>query len=93
MFTTDTELNFDSLRNAEIIVANAVIPGNFLRPERYCMTLAAYIPNQLVIDFVQDAFSATIIDGGSKYPASVGLDYGRVFVDCDWSIKPGNTFK
>lgn len=40
VFTTDTELNFDSLRNAEIIVANAVIPGNFLRPERYCMTLA-----------------------------------------------------
>jgi lipopolysaccharide transport system ATP-binding protein len=91
VFTTDTELSIGSLQNARVLIAKAVIPGNLLRPEHYFMTLAAYIPNQLIIDLVQDAFSITVIDGGSKYAASEGLDYGCVFVDCDWSIEAANT--
>ena len=91
VFTTDTEMVVDSDHIPEMVVAKAIIPGNLLRPESYFLTLATYIPNQLIIDLIQDAFSVTVIDGGSKYAASEGLDYGCVFVDCAWtmeSVKP-----
>jgi lipopolysaccharide transport system ATP-binding protein len=87
VFTTDTEMVVDTNRNPKMVVAKAVIPGNLLRPERYFLTLATYIPNQVIIDLIQDAFSITVIDGGSKYAASEGLDYGCVFVDCAWTIE------
>ncbi|MDH7567896.1 MAG: ABC transporter ATP-binding protein [Clostridiales bacterium] len=88
VFTTDTRIVKDSNCIPEMIVAKVVIPGNLLRPETYFITLATYIPNQMIIDLKRDAFSITIIDGGSKYAASEGLDYGCVFVDCSWSIQP-----
>jgi lipopolysaccharide transport system ATP-binding protein len=86
VFTTDTELITDN-KKPEMIVAKAVIPGNLLRPETYFLTLAIYIPNQLIIDLIPDAFSVRVIDGGSKYAASEGLDYGCVFVDCAWTVE------
>jgi lipopolysaccharide transport system ATP-binding protein len=88
VFTTDTGIVVDTNCMPEIIVAKAVIPGNLLRPETYFLTLAIFIPNQLVIDRIDDAISITVIDGGSKYAASAGLDYGCVFVDCFWTIEP-----
>ena len=87
VFTTDAEIVVNNNCVPEMIIARAVIPGNFLRPETYFLTLATYIPNQRVIDRIDDAISITVIDGGSKYAASEGLDYGCVFVDCDWSIE------
>ncbi len=91
VFTTDTEIVVDTNCMPETIVAKAVIPGNLLRPETYFLTLATYIPNQVVFDLIRDAFSVTVIDGGSKYAASEGLDYGCVFVDCAWSIESVST--
>ncbi|MDO8873971.1 MAG: ABC transporter ATP-binding protein [Methanoregula sp.] len=93
VFTTDTEIVIDTNCKPEMVVAKAVIPGNFLRPEIYFLTLVTYIPNQLTIDLIQDALSIKIIDGGSKYAASEGVDYGCVFVDCAWTIEPASTNK
>jgi lipopolysaccharide transport system ATP-binding protein len=87
VFVTDTTIDFGSNRVPDTIVAKAVIPGNLLRPQKYFLSLMTYIHNQLIIDRIVDAFSITIIDGGSKYAASEGVDYGCVFVDCDWSIE------
>jgi lipopolysaccharide transport system ATP-binding protein len=91
VFTTDTDIVVAPHCIPGMIVAKAVIPGNLLRPEVYFLTLATYIPNQMVIDLIRDAFSITVVDGGSKYAASEGLDYGCVFVDCIWSIEPTST--
>jgi len=88
VFTSDTALTIDDGTWPGTVVAKVVIPGNLLRPERYFLTLATYIPNQVIIDLVPDAFAVTVIDGGSKYAASEGLDYGCVFVNCDWTIEP-----
>jgi lipopolysaccharide transport system ATP-binding protein len=88
VFTTDTPLIFDNPQRSGTIIAKAVIPGNLLRPETYYLTLVVYIPNQLVIDLIPDAFTIRVIDGGSKYAASEGLDYGCVFVDCAWTVEP-----
>ncbi len=88
VFTTDTELPFSQVKQTpEDLCARVVIPAGLLRPERYFFTLATYLPNQVIFHLVEDALSVTVVDGGSKYAASEGLDYGCVFVDCRWSIE------
>ena len=88
MFTTDTETTgifvTDSPFQSEI-TAKVVIPAGVLRPEHYFFSLATYLPNQVIFHLVPDALSVSVFDGGSKYAASEGLDYGCVFVDCNWS--------
>jgi len=91
VFTSDTEIVFDSSGQSDVFEAKVFIPGGILRPESYYFTLATYIPNQVILDLIPDAFSVTVIDGGSKYAASEGLDYGCVFVDCAWTIEPACT--
>lgn len=88
VFTTDTEETetFTQYRPCELS-ASVVIPAGLLRPEHYFFTLLAYLPNQAIYDLVTDAISVTVYDGGSKYAASEGLDYGCVFVDCKWTVE------
>ncbi|MEQ1837118.1 MAG: ABC transporter ATP-binding protein [Candidatus Nitrotoga sp.] len=86
VFTTDTELIAHEGQIPGELRAKAVIPAGLLRPEEYFFKLAVYLPNQIIFDLVEDALSVTVMDGGSKYAASAGLDYGCVFVDCKWSI-------
>jgi lipopolysaccharide transport system ATP-binding protein len=86
VFTTDTKLITQEGQSFGVLCANVVIPGGLLRPEHYFITLATYLPNQMIFDLAEDALSFTVIDGGSKYAASEGLDYGCVFVDCKWSV-------
>ena len=87
VFTTDTELITKDGRISEELCARVVIPAGVLRPERYFFTLATFLPNQIILDLVQDALSINVFDGGSKYAASEGLDYGCVFVDCAWTVE------
>jgi lipopolysaccharide transport system ATP-binding protein len=86
VFTTDTELIMQSGVISNELCAKVVIPAGVLRPEQYFFKLATYLPNQVIFDLVDDALSITVIDGGSKYAASEGLDYGCVFVDCKWTV-------
>jgi lipopolysaccharide transport system ATP-binding protein len=86
VFTTDTELISHEVQIPGKLCCKVVIPAGLLRPEQYFFKLAVYLPNQIIFDLVEDALSITVIDGGSKYAASEGLDYGCVFVDCKWSI-------
>ncbi len=87
VFTSDAELDVPALRKATRITARATIPNTFLRPNIYAVTLAAFVPHQVIIDLVEEALMFTVIDGGSKYAASEGIDYGVVFANCNWDIK------
>jgi lipopolysaccharide transport system ATP-binding protein len=87
VITTDTELVTQNGHMPEEMSASMVIPAGLLRPEQYFFTLALYLPNQIIFDIVEEALSVTVSDGGSKYAASEGLDYGCVFVDCKWTIE------
>lgn len=87
VFTSDTELVTDVNQSPNELCAKVVIPAGILRPEQYFFTLATYLPNQVIFHLVQDALSVSVFDGGSKYAASEGLDYGCVFVDCDWAVE------
>jgi lipopolysaccharide transport system ATP-binding protein len=86
VFTTDSELIACEEKVPGMLRAQAIIPAGLLRPEIYFFKLAVYLPNQTIFDLAEDALSVTIMDGGSKYAASEGLDYGCVFVDCKWSV-------
>ena len=86
VFTTDAKLDIQGVEIPDELRAKVVIPAGVLRPEQYFFKLATYIPNQAIFDLVEDALSIIVIDGGTKYAASEGLDYGCVFVDCKWTI-------
>ena len=49
------------------------------------------INNQFIIDVATDCLSFVVQDGGSKYAASEGMDYGCVFSPCHWTIAAQNT--
>ena len=88
VFTTDTEIIIPENRETKIVAAKVIIPGGLLRPEQYAFTLVTYFPNQATYHLIRDALSINVFDGGSKYAASEGMDYGCVFVDCAWSFEP-----
>jgi lipopolysaccharide transport system ATP-binding protein len=87
VFTSDTELLTVEDGLPQELFAKVIIPAGLLRPEQYFFTLATYLPNQVIFHLVQDALSVSVYDGGSKYAASEGLDYGCVFVDCYWTVE------
>ena len=87
IFTNDTVLPVQRNRPPKELSVSTAIPSGLFRPGTYFFTLAAYLPNQVIFDLIEDAFSITVIDGGSKYAANEGLDYGCVFVDCKWSVE------
>lgn len=88
VFTSDVPLEpppeGESLLNAE-----ARIPAAFLRPENFFVTLCVFVNNQATVDSVVNALSFTVRDGGSKYAASEGVDYGCVFGPCTWKFDYG----
>jgi len=92
VFTTDTELVARDGQTPDKFYVKAVIPAGLLRPEEYFFKLAVYLPNQVIFDLVEDALSVTVRDGGSKYAASEGLDYGCVFANCQWVIDTNPIF-
>lgn len=84
VFTSDVALRPPT--NGRTLQAEATIPSEFLRPESYVASFYTFVHNQVVIDSAPNAFSFVVQDGGSKYAASDGLDYGCVFSPCDWTV-------
>jgi hypothetical protein len=87
VFTSDAPMRPPAAGEDGFLEADVRIPAEFLRPETYLVTLATFVHNQFTIDVVVDCFSFTVQDGGSKYAASEGLDYGCVFAPCAWTIR------
>ena len=86
VFTSDTPLRPPAPGEGRMLEAEVRIPGEFLRPETYLVTLATFVPNQVIVDLALDCFSFMVQDGGSKYAASEGQDYGCVFAPCQWTM-------
>ncbi len=86
VFTSDADLQHAAGGGAGAVQACARISAHFLRPETYTVAMALFVNNQLIIDLIEDAFSFSVQDAGSKYAASEGLDYGCVFAPCDWNV-------
>jgi len=86
VFTSDALLPKPRRDKQEVIEAQARVPETFLRPETYLVTICTFVSNQVVIDAARDALSFVVQDGGSKYAASEGTDYGCVFAPCEWTV-------
>jgi lipopolysaccharide transport system ATP-binding protein len=87
VFTADVNLQPPLDQDGQgIIEAKTTLPVPFLRPETYLVTLVTFVNNQFIIDVVLNAFTFIVQDGGSKYAASEGMDYGCVFSPCQWTL-------
>jgi lipopolysaccharide transport system ATP-binding protein len=75
--------------NAESYVATAKIPGRFLAPGTYYVSVALHRPNICMYDNVNDMLLFTIIgDNPEHYRFLSGDgDYGVVTIDIDWTLE------
>jgi lipopolysaccharide transport system ATP-binding protein len=87
VFTSDAPLRPPEPGEGGLLAVDVRLPREFLRPETYLVTLATFVNNLFHIDLNFDCFSFTVQDGGSKYAASEGLDYGCVFAPCEWTLR------
>ena len=62
----------------------ARIPGSLLVPGRYSFSFQIHVPGSINIDFAEDLLVLDIIDTGSQCSRYGDLDYGCVFVNCEW---------
>jgi lipopolysaccharide transport system ATP-binding protein len=86
IFTSDLTLEEKMIKDGHIEIT-AEIPPNFLRPGKYLITVATFVPHKFHIELIKDIFTIYIIDGGSKYAQSEELDYGYIFFNPKWHIK------
>jgi lipopolysaccharide transport system ATP-binding protein len=87
VFTSDATLRPPAPGESGTLEAEVRLPEQFLRPETYLVTLATFVNNQFHVDIVYDCFSFIVQDGGSKYAANDGLDFGCVFAPCEWTLR------
>jgi lipopolysaccharide transport system ATP-binding protein len=86
IFTSDISLKQSNLSINNEIKAVAEIPAHFLRPGNFTFTIATFVHNQFIIHLLENVLMIDVADGGSKYAASEGLDYGYIFFDPKWSL-------
>jgi hypothetical protein len=66
---------------------SALIPSSFLVPNRYFLYAAIHIPNIEFISVKDNLISFLIEETGSQLYLYSGVDYGCVFVKCQWSYE------
>jgi hypothetical protein len=86
VFTSDISLEQRNLSINNEVKAVAEIPAHFLRPGSFTFTIVTLVHNQFTIHLLEDVLMMDVADGGSKYAASEGLDYGYIFFDPKWSL-------
>lgn len=64
---------------------NVKLPPKFLVPNRFTLTFAVHKPNVALIDYLVNCLSFEIVETGSDFYVYQGVDYGCVFVDCEWT--------
>jgi len=87
VFTSDAPLRPPGPGEGAMPEVDVRLPAQFLRPETYLVTLATFVNNLFHIDLIFDCFSFVVRDGGSKFAANEGLDFGCVFAPCEWTLK------
>ena len=84
IFTSEVEIaNF--IKESGYYNFTVQLPCNFLVPNRFTITFALHVPNVLLIDNLNDCLSFEIVETGSELHKYAGVDFGCVFVDCNWT--------
>ncbi|SFF15457.1 ABC transporter ATP-binding protein [Flavobacterium xueshanense] len=63
------------------------LPTKFLAPNAFRLTFGLHIPNQELIDYLEECLSFEIVETGSEFYMYNGNDYGCVFVHCNWVLR------
>jgi homopolymeric O-antigen transport system ATP-binding protein len=88
VFRAETIISAEECQRRGAMRITATIPSHTLVPGRYFFTFFIHIPFVKILDNVEDAFTITISDAGSKFLMYEGkVDYGCVFVDCEWTME------
>lgn len=66
------------------------LPEKFLVPNKFTLTFAIHKPNIALVDYLVDCLSFEIVETGSDFHVYQGVDYGCVFVNCNWSYNKLN---
>lgn len=86
VFSNYTKLDRFASNICGELLAEVTIPGFFLTPGLYVVSVAIHVPNAVVIDLLGDCVRFRIIDAGSEFAIYEGKDYGCVFANCDWTL-------
>jgi lipopolysaccharide transport system ATP-binding protein len=62
------------------------LPDQFLVPNKFKLTFGLHLPNVELIDYRQECLSFEIVETGSDFHIYGTVDYGCVFVDCNWKL-------
>jgi len=87
VFTSDVSLGPPESDERSTLQAMATIPAQFLRPQTYAVSFFLFVPNQFLISEAVDALTFLVQDGGTRYAASEGIDYGCVFAPLEWDLE------
>jgi lipopolysaccharide transport system ATP-binding protein len=81
-----SEIMIDSLINRSGLHDLEVkLPSNLLVPNKFALTFAIHRPNVVLIDYLVNCLSFEIVETGSDFHIYQGVDYGCVFINCDWT--------
>lgn len=85
IFTSDISLT-DKFEKNGILKFRVTIPHTTLTPNTYNFSMGIHIPNIQVIDEKMNAGTFSIYDNGSEFYKYANVDYGVVFVNCNWQV-------
>jgi len=83
VFTSEVSIS-DYLKESGQLDLLTKIPAGILVPNRYKIQFALHIPNVEFLDLLPEVIQFTVLDTGSDFFMYADVDYGCVFVKCDW---------
>ena len=88
VFTTQQSEKFDRSRPLDpgSYRATVTVPGHFLAPNHYVLTLAIHVPNVEIVDLREQVASFTVEETGSQMAVYKG-NYGVVFAPTEWTLE------
>ncbi len=66
---------------------SATIPPSIIVPNRYSIVLALHIPNQEIIELLNEVVAFEILETGSYFQQYGNNDYGCVNIECKWKLQ------
>ncbi|MCX6272266.1 MAG: ABC transporter ATP-binding protein, partial [Bacteroidetes bacterium] len=86
IFTNEYPLS-DFINAPGSVTINISIPARVLAPGRYGILLALHIPNQQLIDQVEDVLYFQVSDKNSELYRYHSVETGNVIIQCEWNSK------
>lgn len=68
--------------NMDVIYLKCYIPDKTVCPGSYSLDIAAFIPNVILYDYVNDVCAFKMLETGSDM--YFDADYGKLFIQCEW---------